>query len=129
MPVSGPAVHVAVALTLSLNPVQGWISSSPRVRLGRAALLRAEAPPFSSQSLISDSCWRSEGLAAIDEYSEDLLEIVDELRQQPYFRYYSVNLLNGCNYFPQQEDECDSRYSPSVLVLSLIFGLQVYASF
>ena len=128
MAVSGLVVHVAAAFTLSLSPVHGWISSSSRVRQSRAALLRAEAPPFSSQSLISDSCWRSEGLAAIDEYSEDLLEIVDELRQQPYFRFYSVNLLNGCNYFPQQEDECDSRYLPSVLVLSLVFGFLSSAS-
>ena len=62
-----------------------------------------------SSALISDPCWRAEGLAAIEEHNEDLLDVVDELRQQPYFRYVSVNLLNGCNYFPQQEDECDSR--------------------
>lgn len=45
----------------------------------------------------------------IDEYNEDLLDILDELRQQPFFRYYSVDLLKGCNYFPQQEDECESQ--------------------
>jgi hypothetical protein len=95
------------AVALYVSPVQGWISG--KIRPSRVSLM--QRAPFSSQSLISDSCWRSEGLAAIDEYSSDLLEIVDELRQQPFFRYYSVNLLNGCNYFPQQEDECDSRYN------------------
>jgi len=60
-------------------------------------------------TLIPDACWRAEGLAAIDEYNEDLLEILDELRAQPFFRLYSVDLLKGCNYFPQGIDECDSQ--------------------
>jgi len=37
------------------------------------------------------------------------LEVLDELRQQPFFRYYSVDLLKGCNYFPQDIDECSTQ--------------------
>ncbi len=58
--------------------------------------------------MVSDPCWRAEGLAAIDSYNEELLEIVEELRQQPFFKLYSVDLLKGCNYFPQAPDECAS---------------------
>ena len=43
----------------------------------------------------------------MDEHNEDLLEVLDELRQQPFFRYYDMDMLNGCNFFPQSIDECD----------------------
>ena len=33
--------------------------------------------------------------------------MLDELRQQPFFRYYDMDMLNGCNFFPQSIDECD----------------------
>lgn len=80
------------------------------VTKGLRKIVRSALP--GTATLISDdpsACWRAEGLAAIDEYNEDLLEILDELRSQPFFRMYSVDLLKGCNYFPQGEDECDSQ--------------------
>lgn len=63
----------------------------------------------SASTLISDPCWRTEGLQAIDLYNEELLEIVDEIRAAPFFKLYSVNMMNGCNYFPQGIDECESQ--------------------
>ena len=53
-------------------------------------------------------CW-VDGLLDIDEYNEELLETLDELRQQPFFRFYSVDLLKGCNYMPQEIDECATQ--------------------
>ena len=92
-----------------LQPVAGWVVPVPRA--GQILLVPASSAQDSlprASSLISDPCWRAEGLAAIDAHNEDLCETLDELRAQSYFRFYSVDLLKGCNYFPQSEDECVS---------------------
>ena len=91
----------------ALQSVAGWNVPVQRASRSICSRLNAEELPRAS-SLVSDPCWRAEGLAAIDEHNEDLCATLDELRAQSYFRFYSVDLLKGCNYFPQSEDECVS---------------------
>eukprot|EP00613_Pedinella_sp_CCMP2098_P054569 CAMPEP_0171897546 /NCGR_PEP_ID=MMETSP0992-20121227/48198_1 /TAXON_ID=483369 /ORGANISM="non described non described, Strain CCMP2098" /LENGTH=392 /DNA_ID=CAMNT_0012525691 /DNA_START=8 /DNA_END=1186 /DNA_ORIENTATION=+ len=107
---------LAMLLAISLaTTVKGW---QPARTSRLATVTKIATDPndpllqpiaFKGSSFVSDSCWRAEGLQCIDEYNEDLLEVLDELRQQPFFRYYSVDLLKGCNYFPQDIDECSTQ--------------------
>jgi Endoplasmic Reticulum Oxidoreductin 1 (ERO1) len=46
------------------------------------------------------------GMAAIDAGVGALHADLDKLRTQPYFRYYSVDLLGSCEYMPQELFEC-----------------------
>lgn len=49
------------------------------------------------------------GIAAIDQLNDHLLEKLDVMREQPYFRLYSVDILGSCEYMPQELKECYSE--------------------
>lgn len=49
------------------------------------------------------------GIAAIDKTNADLLAKLGPLRERPYFRLYSVDMLGSCEYIPQDLFECYSR--------------------
>lgn len=71
-------------------------------------------PPISKQSsfsLESTSALSNNedlvaGIAAIDASNAELLGRLERLRDQPYFRYYSVDILASCEYMPQELFEC-----------------------
>ena len=46
------------------------------------------------------------GIAEIDKANDALYEQLQALRDQPYFRYYSVDILASCEYMPQELFEC-----------------------
>lgn len=46
------------------------------------------------------------GIAEIDKANNELYERLQALRNQPYFRYYSVDILASCEYIPQELFEC-----------------------
>ena len=46
------------------------------------------------------------GIAEIDKANNELFEQLQTLRSQPYFRYYSVDILASCEYIPQELFEC-----------------------
>jgi Endoplasmic Reticulum Oxidoreductin 1 (ERO1) len=46
------------------------------------------------------------GIAAIDAANHELLQKLDVLRDKPYFRYYSIDILASCEYMPQELYEC-----------------------
>lgn len=48
----------------------------------------------------------SDGIKSIDESNEKLLEMLLELKQNPFFRLYSVDMLASCEYMPQIQEEC-----------------------
>jgi hypothetical protein len=46
------------------------------------------------------------GIAAIDAANAELLSKLEVLRDQPYFRFYSIDILASCEYMPQELYEC-----------------------
>lgn len=48
------------------------------------------------------------GAGAIDENNAELVELLEEIKRQPFFRLYSVDLLTSCAYIPQEDTECES---------------------
>lgn len=49
------------------------------------------------------------GIAAIDSMNNKLEPLLDILREQEYFRLYSVDMLGSCEYMPQELFECYSE--------------------
>ncbi len=49
------------------------------------------------------------GIQAIDAANGDLEPLLNILREQPYFRLYSVDMLGSCEYMPQELFECYSE--------------------
>ena len=111
---------LGLAAALFTAGADAWLARAPRPpppalrsRSGfspSSSVVATEA--IASRDLMADfgrkECW-VDGLLDIDEYNEELLETLDELRQQPFFRFYSVDLLKGCNYMPQEIDECATQ--------------------
>lgn len=49
------------------------------------------------------------GIEAINSMNEGLEELLGTLRDKPYFRLYSVDMLGSCEYMPQELFECYSE--------------------
>ena len=49
------------------------------------------------------------GIDAIDTANPALFEKLSELREDSYFRLYSVDILASCEYMPQELFECYSE--------------------
>lgn len=49
------------------------------------------------------------GINAITSMNGDLEPLLDNLREQHYFRLYSVDMLGSCEYMPQELFECYSE--------------------
>lgn len=58
-------------------------------------------------SSVSDNKELLPGILAIQESNRELLQHLDSIRQKPYFRFYSVDILASCEYMPQELHECD----------------------
>lgn len=46
------------------------------------------------------------GITAIDDANPELLGKLEKLRDKPYFRFYSIDILASCEYMPQELYEC-----------------------
>ena len=79
-----------------------------------AATLGA-APETGASSSLSSSmrdAWRPclrNGAIAIDPEVDELVDLLEEIRSQPFFRLYSVDLLASCAYMPQEITECETQ--------------------
>jgi len=66
-----------------------------------------------SQTCISSTISSNEelkpGIAAIDAANPSLFRRLSQLRDNPYFRLYSVDILASCEYMPQELFECYSE--------------------
>jgi ERO1-like protein alpha len=51
----------------------------------------------------------SPAIAAIDQYNPLLEPLLTDLREEKFFRYYSVDMLGSCEYIPQELFECYSE--------------------
>ena len=103
---SGPSAATSDRLVL---PPSHWaLSSDPRRILGRSTtlLLSSSSSSSSSASLVSSNEDLKPGIAAIQSSNEQLLTLLEEVRHQPYFRLYSVDILASCEYMPQELFEC-----------------------
>ena len=49
------------------------------------------------------------GIELIDAQNDELYNMLQELREEPYFKLYSVDMLGSCEYMPQQLFECSSE--------------------
>uniref|UniRef100_A0A7S3PVZ4 Endoplasmic reticulum oxidoreductin 1 n=1 Tax=Chaetoceros debilis TaxID=122233 RepID=A0A7S3PVZ4_9STRA len=49
------------------------------------------------------------GIEAINSMNSDIEPLLSELREQEYFRLYSVDMLGSCEYMPQELFECYSE--------------------
>lgn len=49
------------------------------------------------------------GIAVINSMNEGLEKLLENLRDKPYFRLYSVDMLGSCEYMPQELFECYSQ--------------------
>lgn len=60
---------------------------------------------YSTSSISSNEELRP-GIAEIDRANDQFFQQLEALRDQPYFRYYSVDILASCEYMPQELFEC-----------------------
>jgi len=85
------------------NTLQDLASSRAHFRPAVASL------SMSSGTLISTNEELLPGIEAIDAANDDLFVKLDSLRDEPYFRLYSVDILASCEYMPQELFECYSE--------------------
>lgn len=68
---------------------------------------------FSTTSTSSSSVSSNEellpGIAAINAQNHDFFGLLVKLKEQAYFRLYSVDMLGSCEYLPQELKECYSE--------------------
>lgn len=72
-------------------------------RRSQQRLLRSSATPAVSLSSNEDLL---PGISAIRSANSDLHRMLEVVREQPYFRLYSVDILASCEYLPQELFEC-----------------------
>ena len=70
---------------------------------------RAFRPPPLNGAAISTNGDLLPGISTIDDYNNAILQQLHSLRQTPYFRLYSVDILGSCEYMPQELFECYSE--------------------
>jgi len=61
---------------------------------------------YSTSSISSNNEELRPGIAEIDRANDQFFQQLEALRDQPYFRYYSVDILASCEYMPQELFEC-----------------------
>jgi Endoplasmic Reticulum Oxidoreductin 1 (ERO1) len=89
-----PCHHVLGFITSNLNPMARIIMNSPK---------------YSTTTPVS---WNEEllpGIQAIDSQNKELFGLLSKLKEQSYFRLYSVDMLGSCEYIPQELTECYSE--------------------
>jgi hypothetical protein len=114
-------MKIAYCISLALVVgVQGFFTPAPVFRHhqhqhGRGASLQqplrrsSSVLSMSSGTLVSSNEELLPGIAAIDAANDNLFEKLDALRDKPYFRLYSVDILASCEYIPQELFECYSQ--------------------
>lgn len=81
------------------------IQFSPHLEVQRKPIIKFR--DLSIQSQATDDL--APGIDAINSMNGDLEQMLNTLRDQPYFRLYSVDMLGSCEYMPQELFECYSE--------------------
>lgn len=92
-------------------------------------LAASSSSSSSSASAISSNEDLLPGIAAIDKMNADLLAKLGPLRELPYFRLYSVDMLGSCEYMPQDLFECYSQTCEVYPVEDELVGFIDYGRF
>ncbi len=82
--------------------VGGGTSGYDRGRMSALSMSTAASAVSTNTELLP-------GIDAIMEQNEELWEMLDELRDKPYLRLYSIDMLASCEYMPQELFECYSE--------------------
>jgi hypothetical protein len=110
-------INYCLSLALVVG-VQGFFTPAPVFRhhhqhgvasLQQPAKIPRSVLSMSSGTLVSSNEELLPGIAAIDAANDNLFEKLDALRDKPYFRLYSVDILASCEYIPQELFECYSQ--------------------
>jgi hypothetical protein len=92
---------VALIAAISVGETSGFVVAPPRTspcfRVPRVVLS------------VSSNADLLPGIAAIDAQNHALYEKLEKLREQSFFRLYSVDMLASCEYIPQELTECYSE--------------------
>jgi hypothetical protein len=110
---SAYCLSLALALVVG-SGVQGFFTPAPVFRHLHASL-QQPAPTarsvlsMSAGTLISSNEELLPGIEAIDAANDNLFGKLEALRDEPYFRLYSVDILASCEYIPQELFECYSQ--------------------
>ncbi|KAL7578424.1 hypothetical protein ACA910_012819 [Epithemia clementina (nom. ined.)] len=91
---------------LAFSPAS-WNLVSPRRRaMPKGQDIHKVVVLKSSASAISSNEDLLPGIASIDRNNEELFGCLEALREAPYFRFFSVDILASCEYMPQELFEC-----------------------
>jgi hypothetical protein len=101
-------LHVSDGFSLS---IVSWAKEpSSRVVNSFAKASRRTSSPFPLQSAaISTNEYLLPGIESIDRANDEICARLGKLRNNPYFRLYSVDILASCEYMPQELFECYSE--------------------
>jgi len=86
-----------------------FVVVSPSAAASRGARRCDFSLSASSSSSVSSNNDLLGGIEAIDSQNHALFEKLDKLREQSFFRLYSVDMLASCEYIPQELTECYSE--------------------
>jgi len=78
-------------------------------RLDSQAFIQRPTSTSTTSLHFTNTALLSPGIELIDEKNEELYDMLQRLRDEPYFKLYSVDMLGSCEYMPQQLFECSSE--------------------
>jgi len=107
-PPHGPASWVRSACRRPRVSVELGSTATPVDSTSDTAADDDDSSPSASMREEWRPCLR-DGAEAIDGSIDDLVDLLTEIRSQPFFRLYSVDLLASCAYMPQEIDECETQ--------------------
>jgi hypothetical protein len=101
-------LHVSNGFSLS---IVSWAKdpSSKAVNTFAKASRRISNPFPLRSAAISTNEYLLPGIESIDRANDEICARLGKLRDNPYFRLYSVDILASCEYMPQELFECYSE--------------------
>jgi len=99
------SIDVASSFSLTSTPLRLRLNFSNQIHNTKRQPLKL----YSTATTNSDSNELKQGISIIDKHNPALHAALSELRELPYFRYYSVDMLASCEYIPQELFECYSQ--------------------
>lgn len=100
---------VFIALSWSWRETNGFVVPTTTVARCQGNDKHSPLHRLGSSTAISSSGELLPGIEAIDRGNAALLQQLEALRQVPYFRLFSVDMLASCEYMPQELFECYSQ--------------------
>lgn len=104
--VLSPLVFNTMSFSVTQQPNKPTTSGSPRPAGAHRPIKQAAVSCRLAARTISSNEELIPGIEAINEGNDDLHQKLEDLRDTPYFRFYSVDILASCEYIPQELFEC-----------------------